>query len=277
MPERYAYPGAEAITDRLERYMDAYKLQRERLALELCLQSDWRSALDVGCGVGRYFESYARAAALRPGLARELHAIEPDDARRAQAEREARRLAGACPDLRIRIARDLSGLSDAQRFDLIACAQVVGHLTPDDCDQLLATLQRLRTPTGAVVLLLPVVMNEAIAELVPWTAQANDDYFYAVDLHRMPDDPDYAAALDADGYTRLVRQPEPGRLPVRAFNAGPLPIDGAAMYPCPLSCLPAPVARSLNAQSVFSLVYSVHRYSKRSGRAILGDALIRLC
>lgn len=275
MPGTYIYPASEQITDKLELAMDPYKLDRERSALSLSIQFDWELALDIGSGVGRYFTAFAQAAGATPTVKRSLIAIEPDAARAEAARREAQRVAALAPNLEISVLRSQDSIHP-QQFDLITCSQVIGHLSLDGCARLLRSIQSARRPRSAVVLLLPMTMNDAIERLVPWSAEPTSDYYYSVDLNRTPYQTGYATALRVEEYESMVNAPVPDRLPVRAFHVGAVSIPFAGGYPATLLSVPDVIRESLVIDSHFSFVYSVHRFSDVTGRAILADGIVRV-
>jgi SAM-dependent methyltransferase len=272
---QYIYPASESVTDRLEKAMDPYKLERERFALSLAIQFDWRLALDVGCGVGRYFRTFAEATTIHSGIRRSLYAIEPDNNRRLAAIAEASTLGNDYPELEIIVVPGFEDVPIDECFDLITCSQVLGHLRRDACLQMLSTFRERRKKSGVIVLLLPAVLNDGVKYLVPWKASPDDDYCFAVDVNLMPSDEHYAEALEFEDFEAKMNDKQYHKLLVRAFNIGEVMCSSREGYPIAVA-LPRDLSASYPDMHAFSYIYTVHRFSPVTGKAILGDIIVRL-
>jgi SAM-dependent methyltransferase len=100
-----------------------------------------RRLLDVGAGTGVFTETFAERCD-------EVVAVEPDGALQAELERRL----GRMPNVRV-VHGDLGALPQGQRFDTVACFNVLEHID-DDVGVLRSFRERLE-PGGALLLLVP--------------------------------------------------------------------------------------------------------------------------
>jgi malonyl-CoA O-methyltransferase len=183
--------------------------QREVLRLLPDLRG--RSALDVGCGAGRYLDLLAARGALR------VVGLDPEPAMLARTGARAAVACAALPRLPLASAA----------FDVVVCALVVGHLP--DLGGGLAELARVLRPGGTLVY--SDVHPAGAAHGWRRTFRAADGREYAV-RHVVHPRPAHEAACAAAGLTiEAIAEPRaeaPGRdgrvpalLAVRARRAGP--------------------------------------------------------
>jgi SAM-dependent methyltransferase len=100
-----------------------------------------RRLLDVGAGTGVFTETFAERCD-------EVVAVEPDGALQAELERRL----GRMPNVRV-VHGDLTALPQGQRFDTLACFNVLEHID-DDVGALRSFRERLE-PGGTLLLLVP--------------------------------------------------------------------------------------------------------------------------
>ncbi|WP_120967833.1 class I SAM-dependent methyltransferase [Comamonas sp. lk] len=275
MKNKYSYPAAEVITDQLELAMDPYKLARERLSIACAIQFEWETALDLGCGIGRYFDTVFQTACAGGGASgRKLFGVEPDALRRMQAQSaaEATTLAG----LETKIVASTDELPAGVKFDLILCTQVLGHLTKIQCDQLLNTGRGLLRDGGVMLCSVPVVTRAGVAALALHGHDPSDDYYFSAKLDVSPFHPDYARPLSLMQYESLVVDGAAGYLPVRCFNVGDVLIRSEACCPVNVPTWPMSLARYLVAKPAYAQIYSFHRLADDQETVLLGDAIFRL-
>lgn len=276
MTDDYYYPASEAITDKFERSMDPYKLRREALAIELLLQFNWNSALDYGCGVGRYFHLFDRTAS-HERMDRSLLGIEPDQSRFEQALELSKKLSdnGSLP-IQVR-----NGATEAleeyhgKKFDFILCSQILGHVTRKSCEEIIEVLSGALSDRGCLVFLVPFATTQQLERVKQKQSVAADDYYHLVNFERSPFDEDYRIPLTPQEFDRAVIDPRPSILPVRAFGVNDIPIKELSECPFPLGSIPKAFMALKNSMDYFLFVYTVHVFERYGGGALIGDVIMR--
>ena len=100
------------------------------------------SVLDFGCGDGRLLSELASRIP-----ASELWGVDVDE--------RALRFAGGFNDqAKVHFARNLDGLG-GKRFDVIVASEVLEHIPPEECSQIVSRLDELTCPSGTVVVTVP--------------------------------------------------------------------------------------------------------------------------
>lgn len=271
----YLYPASEAITDALELAMDPYKLAREKASLATLMQFDWKNALDLGCGIGRYFYLFQQTADLTPSIKRHLFAIEPDVERRHQALITAQKLEIA-GRLNITVVASAVDLPLGISFDLITCNQVLGHLTHSQCTELLTLATSLRSDVGQLIVLLPIVTTDGLEEYAPTSSFAAEDYYFSVDIRRTPFELGYATTLLKEQFEYLVINGDRNFLPVHAFNIGKIDVESRFAWPVLVHQVPTVLSAFQSSRDWVGYVYSAHRTKNDGKRLLLGDAIFRI-
>ncbi|MGN1413100.1 MAG: class I SAM-dependent methyltransferase [Anaerovoracaceae bacterium] len=101
--------------------------------------------LDLGCGMGRLFQTFA-------AVADEITGAEPDPGRFAVAEKEGRRVAGEAGIPVHVINGDASALPEGKQFDIIVSSHVMQHITCRMAEDLMKTMADKLRPDGLLVL-----------------------------------------------------------------------------------------------------------------------------
>ncbi|MFH1807697.1 MAG: class I SAM-dependent methyltransferase [Pseudomonadota bacterium] len=199
-PTPYRYPDAEEAQPRGS-FPIATRQAETALWLELVERARARSgradlALDAGCGWGYYTAQLARRYAA-------VIAVDADPLRVEQA-----RATLAADDTQVHFA--VLGLEDDRlrhpslrgQFDLVLCAQVLGHVAVGQDLRILQTLTALLAPGSAVLL------------SVPYTNLPVDDFRAAAPA----DDGKMRGRISNPGeFEQLVRTPSATELPVRHY------------------------------------------------------------
>ena len=100
------------------------------------------SVLDFGCGDGRLLSELAVRAPTS-----ELWGVEI-------VERALHFASGFNDEAKVRFARSLEELR-GKRFDVIVASEVLEHIPPDECAQIVSGLGELVSPSGALVVTVP--------------------------------------------------------------------------------------------------------------------------
>ena len=101
--------------------------------------------LDLGCGMGRLFQTFA-------GIADEITGAEPDPGRFAGAEKEAHRVSDETGTPVTVLNGDASALPDGKQFDLILSSHVMQHITCRMAEDLIKTMAEKLRPEGLLIL-----------------------------------------------------------------------------------------------------------------------------
>ena len=101
--------------------------------------------LDLGCGMGRLFQTFA-------AVADEITGAEPDPGRFAGAEKEGHRVAGEAGIPVHVINGDASALPEEKQFDIIVSSHVMQHITCRMAEDLMKTMAEKLRPEGLLIL-----------------------------------------------------------------------------------------------------------------------------
>lgn len=201
--------------------------------------------MDLGCGVGRNFETLRKAT--KPDTL--YIGIEPDIHRAALAEEA---------------SRDFHVLNSGIEFidqapssllvDYLLCCQVLGHTTVAAMEHMVGVILARVSENGVVNFCIPFI-NKAMAN-------SNGDYYHLVDLSKSPDEDGFRIGVSKERFERCVtKNVKSSFLPVRAFCV-PIPTyETMPETPFDLDALPDSflglISDSFNARAT---VYSVHTW-----------------
>jgi len=266
----YQYASTEVVTDQLERSMDPYKLLREAALIQALIGFEWRRALDFGCGSGRYFPLFRKAASVQQ-IPRRLLGIDADPARIEAARMLLGSLANEdslAIDLLVENASVFQTALSGSQFDLILCSHVLEHVTEDSFQEILAGIFAAVARGGRVVLLFQGFWKGPIGDR---DLSQSDEYLHLIDTRRPPNTPGYRIDVSSIDFQNSVRKPQHDLLPVRALAIGAETQDHAGAPPDPVEACPVRLAPYLADFDWLGLLYATHLADARRRKVLIGD------
>lgn len=258
----YRYPTSEEKTDSVEASLDPYKRERERLVIRSMLCSDWKLALDFGCGTGRNFELFAFPNS--PAKPRSLFGVEPDQTRLAESRAVATQNQEYFDSLSIFSSIDeLDKFLDGKcLFDVILVCQVFGHVSTDKISDILSALADRLTVGGALIICIPFHIG-----------MATGDFYHYVGLESVNNGKIHRVTISEDDFNQLADSPRKDILHVRAFELQHAREDIGA-HALPICVFRPPLADSLSAlKAAACLVYSIHE--RFEDNRLIGDLIVK--
>ncbi len=144
---------------------------RFRLAADLAAEGAGGRLLDYGCGDGTFMALTHGTFAEAVGADIDLSQLE-----------ECRRRLGDLPGLSFVPTADLVGAHHTEAFDVVTCMEVLEHCLDAERVRVLDQLRRLVTPSGRLIISVPIEVGPALAgkqlfrALAAWRGQG--DYRY---------------------------------------------------------------------------------------------------
>jgi SAM-dependent methyltransferase len=274
----YRYPSQESETNALENTMDPYKTRREALAIELFAAFDWTRALDYGCGTGRYFESLF-SLSCESASPRTLVGIEPDPVRAAAAASRASSLNRKNLSLG-KIDAVNSGIeyldyvSRYISFDLILCAQVLGHISENLMGDLLNKFLEITHKGSRLMILVPFSNEYIVKEKYAEDYTKGQDYYFWPDFSKLDEPSKHRNVLTPSEFEGLAQKEHPSVLPVRSFSFPSQVLSRVFRVPSIIREVPyAFDSISSSARIVSSVIYSVHE-TDDAGVPLFGDVML---
>lgn len=251
--------------------MDPYKLLREASAIELFSQFDWKSALDFGCGSGRYFPLFRRLSMTRE-FPRSLLGVDADRARLEEAQSMLNKLG---TDERLVVELKLrdesvfrSDLVDV-KFDLILCSHVLEHVTEHSFREILFGLSSCVASGGRVIVLVQGFWNDRIEGR---DLSEAEQYLHLVDTTEIPNSQSYRLEVSGDDdFDAHIRDPKQGLLPVRALAIGKRPKRAAQLVPIAADRPPVRMRPYFDGFDWSGWMYAKHLVDESRGSVLLGD------
>jgi SAM-dependent methyltransferase len=227
------------------------------------LCSDWKLALDFGCGTGRNFELFAFTDP--PSRRRSLFGVEPDKERLAASKTIAAQYQKYFDNLdAFASIEDVDRLNNGgSSFDVVLACQVFGHVNTTQAPAILSCLAERMASGGALIICIPFHVG-----------MAKGDFFHYVKLDNIENTEFNRVTISEDDFNQLADNPQQDMLPVRAFalqnitelihtHALPVCVDRSPLRDSPDTL-----------KTVSSLIYSIH--DRFDDDKIIGDLIIKL-
>lgn len=255
----YRYPVTDERTDLFLERQDPRKMTAEANEIIKLFDTPWETALDFGCGIGRYFSLFDED----DGAQRLLLGMEPDPERAAMAQAAVeRRLARTRGHVVNAGIEALEAAPAELTFDRILCAQVLGHVTEEQGMRIIGAFHDRLSDDGLCALLLPVIgpgFAEHIHHAGTWDAVS--DYTHIIDTSYGPHDTDFRRHVPMSEYALHAEQPTPGLLPVRSWLMPDFPDPQLILEPVEVQTIPTALKALTKDRFAVAeaVIYALHR------------------